>query len=60
MKKIDWKNELWQVLIAVLIITMAEVLLQKESYNFIEIFLSVLWKVLLISFIRIIFISSKN
>lgn len=60
MKKLNWKTELMQALLAIMIITVAEVLLQKGPYDFIEVLLSVVWKILLIFFIRSIFIHFKT
>ena len=54
MKQFDWKSELFNALIAVLVISIIEALLQKGPFDYGEIILSTLWVVLVIFLIRVI------
>lgn len=54
-----WQREIKHVLIATAIIFILEVLLSKEQ-NYFYIFFSILWKVILISLVRFIFITLKK
>ena len=57
--KMNWKYYLKQTAIAVIVLTTLEILSQKTAYSTIEIFLSVLWKVMLIACVFYIFNSIK-
>lgn len=54
MKRFDWKSELFNVLIAVLVISIIEAFLQKGPFDYGEIILSTLWVILAILLIRVI------
>lgn len=60
MNKIIWKNEVKYVFLSVSIILLFEIIMSKGEYNFAELFFSVFWKILLISFIRIVFLSVRK
>ena len=56
MKRFDWKSELFNVLIAVLVISIIEAFLQKGPFDYGEILLSTLSVMLFILLIRVIFV----
>lgn len=60
MSKIIWRNEVKYVFLSIVIILAFEIIMSKGEYSFRNLFFSILWKILLISFVRIVFIIVRN